>query len=134
MGFAFEYGDDLADGPTRGRGAGLNPSNRFEPIRVHVLGEQSRPAARRRGRQCGLGAHNRLLGHGQDGHQPVDSTDLGFKWSLNPCRGCEHGCVYCCARPYHEMLGFSCGLDFETRIMAKTDAPQLLRRGLVHTG
>jgi DNA repair photolyase len=53
-----------------------------------------------------------------------------FDWTLNPYRGCEHGCIYCFARPYHEYLGFSCGLDFETKLMAKPDAPALLKREL----
>jgi DNA repair photolyase len=59
-----------------------------------------------------------------------DSPDVGFDWSLNPYRGCEHGCIYCYARPTHEYLGFSAGLDFETRIMVKEDAPELLRAEL----
>lgn len=59
-----------------------------------------------------------------------DSPDVGADWGLNPYRGCEHGCAYCFARPYHEYLGFSSGIDFETRIMVKTRAPQLLREEL----
>lgn len=58
------------------------------------------------------------------------SPDVGFEASLNPYRGCEHGCAYCYARPYHEYLGFSAGLDFETRIMVKEDAPEILRAEL----
>ncbi|MGA7161684.1 MAG: PA0069 family radical SAM protein [Bacteroidota bacterium] len=57
-----------------------------------------------------------------------DSPDLGFTFGLNPYRGCEHGCIYCYARPTHEYLGFSSGLDFETKIMVKEDAPQLLEQ------
>ena len=49
------------------------------------------------------------------------SPDVGFDFSVNPYRGCEHGCIYCYARPTHEYLGFSSGLDFETKIMVKTD-------------
>src|SRR5262249_20381462 len=56
-----------------------------------------------------------------------DSPDVGFDASINPYRGCEHGCGYCYARPYHEYLGFSAGLDFETKILVKEDAPELLR-------
>ena len=56
----------------------------------------------------------------------VQTSDVPFDWTLNPYRGCEHGCIYCFARPYHEYLGFSCGLDFETKLMAKPDAPALL--------
>jgi DNA repair photolyase len=59
-----------------------------------------------------------------------DSPDVGFAASINPYRGCEHGCPYCYARPTHEYLGFSAGLDFETRIVVKEDAPELLRREL----
>ncbi len=58
------------------------------------------------------------------------TSDVPFDWTVNPYRGCEHGCIYCFARPYHEYLGFSMGLDFETKIMAKHDAPDLLRREL----
>jgi DNA repair photolyase len=58
------------------------------------------------------------------------SPDVGFDASLNPYRGCEHGCIYCYARPTHETLGLSAGLDFETQIMVKEDAPRLLRREL----
>lgn len=59
-----------------------------------------------------------------------DSPDVGFNASINPYRGCEHGCVYCYARPTHEYLGFSAGLDFETKIMVKDDAPELLHSEL----
>src|ERR1043165_7779396 len=59
-----------------------------------------------------------------------DSPDIMFRASLNPYRGCEHGCIYCYARPFHEYLGFSAGLDFETKIMVKENAPQLLRAEL----
>lgn len=66
-----------------------------------------------------------ILSHNQ-------SPDLPFSVSLNPYRGCEHGCIYCFARPTHAYLGLSPGLDFETRLYAKTNAPELLRRELAH--
>ena len=56
--------------------------------------------------------------------------DVPFNWTINPFRGCAHGCIYCFARPYHEYLGFSAGLDFETRILVKERAPELLRKEL----
>ena len=56
-----------------------------------------------------------------------DSPDLGFRWSVNPYRGCQHACAYCYARPSHEYLGFGAGTDFETQIVLKPDAPALLR-------
>ncbi|HYD59790.1 MAG TPA: PA0069 family radical SAM protein [Noviherbaspirillum sp.] len=62
------------------------------------------------------------------------SPDIPFDVSLNPYRGCEHGCIYCFARPTHSYLGLSPGLDFESRIFAKTNAPELLRRELAKPG
>src|SRR6202045_1045655 len=58
------------------------------------------------------------------------SPDVGFETSINPYRGCEHGCIYCFARPTHEYLGLSAGLDFESKIMVKPDAPKLLEAEL----
>ncbi len=109
----------------RGRGAGLNPSGRFEPMqretfddgwqsleelppfRTEVQIEKPRTAITRN-----------------------ESPDLSFDRSINPYRGCEHGCIYCFARPTHAYMGLSAGLDFESKLFAKPDAPKLLEREL----
>src|SRR5437899_1663031 len=56
-----------------------------------------------------------------------DSPDIPFRWSVNPYRGCQHACAYCYARPYHEYLGYGAGTDFDTKIVVKVNAPELLR-------
>src|SRR5262245_10806141 len=61
-----------------------------------------------------------------------DSPDIGFRYSINPYRGCEHGCAYCYARPTHETLGMNAGIDFETKVLVKHDAVALLRKELNH--
>ena len=114
----------------RGRGAVSNRSGRFErysyrafddgwgrqdedvpPLRTRVLADTSRTVI----------ARNK-------------SPDIGFDQSINPYRGCEHGCFYCYARPSHAWLGLSPGLDFESTIFAKHDAPSLLRAELAKKG
>ncbi|MBI4051427.1 MAG: PA0069 family radical SAM protein [Elusimicrobia bacterium] len=60
-----------------------------------------------------------------------ESPDLSFRWSLNPYRGCYHGCAYCYARPSHEYLGFGSGTDFETKIVIKKNAPELLKKAFL---
>lgn len=107
----------------RGRGALSNPDNRYEPrsretaddgwempfvpsdIRTVLIRDTSRTVISRN-----------------------DSPDVGFGQSINPYRGCEHGCIYCFARPTHAYWGLSPGLDFETRIFTKDDAHDLLRK------
>ncbi len=110
--------------PIRGRGATDNPTNRFEllqyePAEVDCPAED-RPAP----------ATQFLRDQSRSIIATNDSPDVGFDASINPYRGCEHGCIYCYARPTHEYLGFSAGLDFETKILVKEEAPALLRREL----
>ena len=62
-----------------------------------------------------------------------DSPDIGFDLSINPYRGCEHGCIYCYARPTHSYLNLSPGIDFETRIVAKVNAAERLREAFART-
>jgi DNA repair photolyase len=105
------------------RGAAENPPNRFEKVhleRDEDWNPEEDPLPRTqflKDKSKTIIAHN-------------DSPDIGFETSINPYRGCEHGCIYCYARPFHEYLGFSAGIDFETKIMVKENAPQLLREEL----
>ena len=115
---------------TRGRGAQSNASGRFEsrthetfddgwtdadaapePLRTTVTAESARRIITRN-----------------------DSPDVGFDRSINPYRGCEHGCIYCYARPSHAYMGLSPGLDFETKLFAKPSAPTLLRKAFAARG
>lgn len=108
----------------RGRGAAENPANRFERLAFEhdggVLDEEGVPVP----------ATVYLKDAARSIIAKNDSPDVGFTYSINAYRGCSHGCVYCYARPTHEYLGFSAGLDFETRILVKEHAPQLLREEL----
>jgi DNA repair photolyase len=129
----FTYSDALPHSPAHRRGAGLNPGNRFESTRLHVLGEELDREAVEREENGGRVIVQRQVFNDRTKTiiNRVDrSADVPFDWTLNPYRGCEHGCIYCFARPFHEFLGFSSGLDFETKLMAKPDAPELLRKEL----
>lgn len=113
----------------RGRAAGINPAGRFEtlervavddgwqmledmpPFKTEVQVEKPRTVITRN-----------------------DSPDIPFDRSINPYRGCEHGCIYCFARPTHSYMGLSAGLDFEAKLFAKPDAPRLLERELSKPG
>lgn len=105
-----------------GRGATQNPTGRFESIEV-VYDPHEDPESD--------GLERIKTQYLRDTSRSLisfnDSPDVGGGASINPYRGCEHGCIYCYARPTHEYLGMSAGLDFETRILVKQDAPRLLR-------
>jgi DNA repair photolyase len=107
----------------RGRGAAENPSNRFEHTTYERDEEWDQPDDPAPKTQFFRDASVSIIARNT-------SPDIGFEASINPYRGCEHGCVYCYARPYHEYLGFSAGLDFETKIVVKENAAELLRREL----
>ena len=106
-----------------GRGAADNPSNRFDRLIYEFDGESLDEERSLPDTQVFRDTSRSLITHN-------DSPDVGFDSSINPYRGCEHGCIYCYARPTHEYLGLSAGLDFETRIFAKMEAPNLLRKEL----
>ena len=104
----------------RGRGASENPPNRFETVSLDPDPEWDDSEAPGPATVFLKDTSRSIVAYN-------DSPDVGFDASVNPYRGCEHGCIYCYARPTHEYLGFSAGLDFETKILVKEDAPELLR-------
>src|SRR5436190_9008970 len=106
------------------RGAAGNPPNRFIPPE-YVADPDCPPDDAPAPRTQFYVDHSRSIITANGG------PDIGFSHSVNPYLGCEHGCAYCYARPYHEYLGFSSGLDFETKILVKEQAPELLRRELL---
>ncbi|WP_157018223.1 PA0069 family radical SAM protein [Mesorhizobium xinjiangense] len=124
-----ESGIRIANDRRRGRAAGINPSGRYEalqrdvfddgwstieelpPFATHVQVERPRTIITRNA-----------------------SPDISFDRSVNPYRGCEHGCVYCFARPTHSYMGLSAGLDFESKLFAKPDAARLLEREIAKEG
>lgn len=117
--------------PARGRGATVNPAGRFEPRRVEAVWDDliededdQRPNP----------ATEVFVDNARTVLTRNDSPDVPFDVSLNPYRGCEHGCSYCFARASHPFLNMSAGLDFETKIFAKLDAATLLKREIAKAG
>ena len=104
----------------RGRGAGFNPPNRFERLHLEPVAEES-TTDRQIPTEFFVDSTRSILARNE-------SPDIPFRYSINPYRGCEHGCIYCYARPSHEYLGFSAGTDFESKILVKPEAPALLEQ------
>jgi DNA repair photolyase len=113
----------------RGRAAGINPSGRFEPVTRHVFddGWNSIDELPPFKTEVQVEKPRTIITRNQ-------SPDISFDRSINPYRGCEHGCVYCFARPTHSFMGMSPGLDFESKLFAKPDAAKLLDKELSKEG
>lgn len=109
--------------PPRGRGTGSNPPNRFERLHYDVSAADAVEIVPGPRTEYYRDATRSIIATN-------NSPDVGFDASINPYRGCEHGCAYCYARPTHAYLGLSAGLDFESKIFVKEDAPELLRQEL----
>ena len=110
----------------KGRGSQIKTENKFLKARYVVDHKEGldEPLLETPGTQIFLENPKKIV-------NKVDSPDLGMVYSMNPYQGCEHGCVYCYARNTHEYYGFSAGLDFETKIIIKKNAPQLLEQQLL---
>lgn len=108
----------------RGRGALSNPHNRFETV-VYEPDPEADPSQNPKPITVLTDDHTQSI------ITYADSPDTGYRAGINPYRGCEHGCIYCFARPNHEYLGFSSGLDFETKIVVKRNAARILRKELM---
>ncbi|MEL6808505.1 MAG: PA0069 family radical SAM protein [Pseudomonadota bacterium] len=117
--------DDLQTHAAKGRGAVSNADSRYDRITRHSVQdgwdrEEDLPTLRT---EVSVERPRSIISYNR-------SPDLPFDRAINPYRGCEHGCVYCFARPSHAYLGLSPGLDFETRLIARPDAPDVLRAEL----
>ena len=119
----FSFRETLKVKPAiKGRGSPENPAGRFE--RIDFVADGEAPVAEGVPKTVYYRDRTKtIISYNQ-------SPDVSFDASVNPYRGCEHGCVYCYARPTHEYLGLSAGLDFETKIFVKQNAPELLRKEL----
>jgi DNA repair photolyase len=127
-GFPLEAGGIAAE-RRHGRGAQTNRSGRYEPIAYEPSDDGWESLAEPEALKTEVQEvpARRIIARNE-------SPDIGFDRSINPYRGCEHGCIYCFARPTHAFLGLSPGLDFETKLFAKTNAAQALERELAEPG
>jgi len=119
--------DATATPYVKGRGAQINTPNRFlknHRVQEHIEAIDEWTVANE--------ATVYLEDNAKTLVNKVDSPDVGMFYSMNPYQGCEHGCIYCYARNAHEYWGYSAGLDFERKIIVKKNAPQLLRKFLLH--
>ncbi|MEP1776695.1 MAG: PA0069 family radical SAM protein, partial [Nitratireductor sp.] len=124
-----ETGLRVDEARRRGRAAGINPSGRFEPLRREVFDDgwetlEELPPFKT---EVQVEKPRSVITRNT-------SPDISFDRSINPYRGCEHGCVYCFARPTHAFMGLSAGLDFESRLFAKPDSAKLLEREFSREG
>jgi DNA repair photolyase len=124
-----ESGLRIAEERRRGRAAGINPTGRFEALTRHVFDDgwetlEELPPFKT---EVQVEKPRAIITRN-------NSPDISFDRSINPYRGCEHGCVYCFARPTHSYMGLSPGLDFESKLFAKPDAARLLEKELSKEG
>src|SRR6478609_4459101 len=124
-----ESGVRISEDRRRGRAAGVNPSGRFEPVSRHVFDDgwsslEELPPFKT---EVQVEKPRTIITR-------TESPDISFDRSINPYRGCEHGCVYCFARPTHAYMGLSPGLDFESKLFVKQGAAELLERELSAQG
>jgi DNA repair photolyase len=121
-------------GGMKGRGAGLNPEGRFESTRREACEDGGAPGVAEEDDALPALRTSVTREEAKSILTRNDSPDIPFSWSINPYRGCEHGCIYCYARPSHAYLDLSPGLDFETRLFAKVNAAALLQEALARPG
>jgi DNA repair photolyase len=126
---AAPLGPEVGAERRRGRGAQSNASGRYEPTDRVAFddGWQSLEDLPPFKTTISIDTSRKVIAHN-------DSPDVGFDRSINPYRGCEHGCIYCFARPTHAYLGLSPGIDFESKLTIKPDAPALLEKELAAPG